>query len=523
MRGIYSNKTEMRHKVFTEIAKMAYDGSDMSRIEELPYEIVPGEVGKNYDNIFLERAIVGERLRATLGLPVRKMSEHAPLSDGVDATVIDEKYYDPPLVNIIKFACHSCPENKVFVTNACQGCIEHPCVEVCPKNAIHMQNGHSTIDEKACVKCGKCTSVCPYKAIVHQERPCAKACGMKAIKSDEYGRADIDYSLCVSCGMCLVSCPFSAIVDKSQIFQTVLALKSDTPVYAAVAPSFVRQFGEDVSPGKVRSALKTAGFCDMMEVAVGADLCAIQEADDFIENVPDKKKWLATSCCPSWSSMAKKLLPEYSDNISMSLTPMVLTARMIKKEHPKCKVVFIGPCAAKKLEASRKSVRSEVDFVLTFEEMMGIFDACGIDFDLATPLETPETSSALGKGFATGGGVVDAVVDAIHDIDPDREIKTARAEGLDECRKMLMLAKSGKYDGYLLEGMACPGGCMGGAGVLCDVMKATSSLKKEMENSTIKKPSDTKYKKYLDLITDENKTDKNKPDINMAVENKPSK
>ena len=160
MRGIYSNKTEIRHKVFTEIARMAFDGSELSRIEDLPYEIVPGEIGKYYNNIFLERAIVGERLRATMGLPIRKMSEHAPLSEGIDASAIDEKYYDPPLINIIKFACHACPENRVFVTNACQGCLEHPCTEVCPVDAIHIKHGKSVIDEEKCIKCVKCLNAC---------------------------------------------------------------------------------------------------------------------------------------------------------------------------------------------------------------------------------------------------------------------------------------------------------------------------------------------------------------------------
>ena len=228
MRGLYSSKTEIRLKVFTEIAKMAFESAPLSKIEDLPYEIVPGEIGKYYDNIFLERAIVGERLRATMGLPIRKMSEHAPLSEGIDASAIDEKYYDPPLINIIKFACHACPQNHVFITDACQGCLEHPCIEVCPKDAIHMEQGRSVIDEEKCIRCGKCLDACPYNAIVKQERPCAKACGMHAIGNDEYGRAEIDYDKCVSCGMCLVSCPFSAIVDKSQIYQTVLALKRVT-------------------------------------------------------------------------------------------------------------------------------------------------------------------------------------------------------------------------------------------------------------------------------------------------------
>lgn len=351
--------------------------------------------------------------------------------------------------------------------------------------------------------CGKCVNACPYNAIIKQERPCAAACGMNAIKSDEYGRADIDYDQCVSCGMCLVSCPFSAIVDKSQIFQTVLALKSDTPIYAAIAPSFVKQFGDKVTPEQVRAALKAVGFEDMVEVAIGADLCAVQEAADFMKEVPNEHPWLGTSCCPAWSVMAKKTYPEYADCISMALTPMVLTGRMTKKQHPDCKVVFIGPCAAKKLEASRKSVRSDIDFVLTFEEMMGIFDAKNIEFDKLEVEEPLNTSSSLGKGFAASGGVAAAVVNAINCLEPEREVKTVKAEGLKECKTMLAKAKAGMYDGYLLEGMACPGGCMGGAGVLADVRKATMGLEQQKKTSTFEKPSRSDYLKYLHLITKE--------------------
>ena len=201
--------------------------------------------------------------------------------------------------------------------------------------------------------------------------------------------------------------------------------------------------------------------------------------------------------------MAKKTYPEYAGYISMSLTPMVLTGRMIKKQHPECKVVFIGPCAAKKLEASRRSVRSDIDFVLTFEEMAGVFDAKGIDFDKLEVEESLQTSSSLGKGFAASGGVAAAVVNAIHCIDPEMEVKTVKAEGLSECKKMLAMAKSGRYDGYLLEGMACPGGCMGGAGVLADVRKATMALEQEKKQSDFEKPSHSDYLKYLDLITKE--------------------
>ena len=503
MRGLYSSKTEIRHKIFTEIARMAYEGQSPEMLEELPYKIVPGEIATYRDSIFLERAVVGERLRVAMGMSLRKVTEHAPISKGVEASVIEEKYYEPPLINVIKFACNSCPEKRVMITEGCQGCLEHPCVEVCPKKAVHMEGGRSHIDEDACIKCGKCLEACPYNAIIKQERPCSKACGMNAIGSDEYGRAEIDQDKCVSCGQCLVSCPFSAIVDKGQIFQTVMALKSETPVYAAIAPSFVRQFGADVTPEMVRAALKVLGFEDMVEVAIGADLCSLQEAEDFLENVPANQKWMGTSCCPAWSVMAKKTLPEYAHYISMSLTPMVLTARMIKKQHPECKVVFIGPCAAKKLEASRHSVRSDVDFVLTFEETMGLFDAKAVDFKSLEVEEPLQTSSALGKGFASSGGVAQAVVKVINEMRPDMEVKTVKAEGLAECKKMLMMAKAGRYDGYLLEGMACPGGCVGGAGVLSDARKTAMDLQKDMARSELKDPTETQYKDYLELITSE--------------------
>ena len=211
-------------------------------------------------------------------------------------------------------------------------------------------------------------------------RPCAAACGMKAIHSDEHGRADIDYNKCVSCGMCLVSCPFSAIVDKSQIFQTIMAINSGTPVYAAVAPAIAGQF-KGLPSNKIRNAFKALGFTDVVEVAVGADLCTVEEAKDFMEEVPEKQPFMATSCCPAWSVMAKKTFPDIAPYISMALTPMVLTGRLTKQHYPDCRVVFIGPCAAKKLEASRRSIRSDIDFVLTFEEVAGMFAAKEVDFN----------------------------------------------------------------------------------------------------------------------------------------------
>ena len=506
MRGVETRIQEIRHRIFTEVARMAYhtEWPVDKRIEELPYKIIPGEVGNYRNDVFLERAIVGERLRLAMGLPARSAAEHAPISDNIEAADRPETYYTPPLINIMKFACNGCPEKRVIVTEGCQGCLAHPCEEVCPKDAVKLDRmiGRSNIDQDKCIKCGRCASVCAYNAIIIQERPCAAACGMDAIHSDANGRADIDYEKCVSCGQCLVNCPFGAIADKSQIFQIIRAIQSGERVYAAVAPAFVGQFGSKVTPGKLRAAMKQLGFADIIEVAIGADLCATQEAIDFVQEVPEKLPFMATSCCPAWSVMAKKLFPEQAKCISMALTPMTLCARLIKSEHPKAKVVFIGPCAAKKLEAMRTDVRSDVDFVLTFEEMTGIFDAKHIDLASLTEETEINEASTDGRNFAVSGGVAQAVVDVIKERFPDREIKVEKAEGLKECRKLMMLAKAGKYNGYLLEGMGCPGGCVAGAGTMQPINKSQLAVNNYAKKATHRNANETEHVKELDKLVD---------------------
>ena len=507
MRGIYTPVTDIRRKVFTEVARMSYESNEMAdyakEIRDLPFKIMPGEDSSLRSSIFLERAIVSERIRLAMGLSLRPVTESVSATEDLEHSVIADKYYEPPLINVIKFACNKCPEKIIKVTSMCQGCLAHPCQEVCPKKAISFRNGRSHIDQDLCIKCGRCVTTCPYNAIVKVERPCAKACGVGAIRSDEHGRADIDYNKCVSCGMCLVNCPFGAIADKSQIFQVIRAIQSGERVYAAVAPAFVGQFGPKVTPGKLRAAMKALGFADVFEVAVGADLCATQEAIDFMQEVPEKLPFMATSCCPAWSMMAKKLFPEQADCISMALTPMTLTARLIKRHHKNAKVVFIGPCAAKKLEAMRTDIRSDVDFVLTFEEMTGIFDAKHLEVEKME--EDPDgvnDASMDGRNFAVSGGVARSVVDVIHKRFPDREIKIANAEGLKECRKLLTMAKAGKYNGYLLEGMACPGGCVAGAGTMQAIKKSQAAVNLYASKAKHKNSNETEHVKELDKLVD---------------------
>ena len=499
----YKSLVKIRRSVFKEVARIGFENPSIEEIESLPYKLLNADTKKNgqakyRESIFLERAIISERIRVAMGLPVRCADNYTLLTDGIHEAKTSNRYYEPPLVNIIDFACNACPRDSYYVTDACVGCLANPCANVCPKNAISIINGRSIIDQDLCIKCGKCKNVCPYSAIVHRERPCEKSCGMDAIESDEFGKAKINYDKCVSCGMCLVNCPFGAIVDKSQIYQTALALKSEE-VYAIIAPAFVGQFGPKVTLKNINNAMKALGFKGTYEVSIGADLCTIAEAHDFLENVPEKLKFMGTSCCPSWSVMAKKEFPEYKDNISMTLTPMVFTARLVKKEHPNAKIAFIGPCAAKKLEAGRKSVRSDVDFVLTFEELMGMFEAKNVDLNKLQDDPISNITSGDGRGFAVAGGVAQAVVNVIKDIDPTREVNVVSAKGLKECKQMLNEAVKGKYDGCLLEGMACPMGCISGAGTINQPNKTKAFVTLAQKETPLKHSSESKFKDLINL------------------------
>ena len=492
MRGIPSLITDIRKQVFAEVARMAYSG-DYTDMEDIPFKIVPGQSPLHRESVFLERAIAGERVRLAMGLSLQPVQTRTLLTEGMDQAAIAEQYYEPPLVNIIPYACHACPTKQYRVTELCQGCLASSCQRVCPKGAVKFVNGKSRIDQKLCIKCGKCARSCPYNAITYLERPCQAACGMDAIGVDEYGKACIDYDRCVSCGQCLVSCPFGAIVDKSQIYQVIRSILEGNEVVAIVAPSFVGQFGKDVTVPKFLTAMKQLGFADVVEVAVGADICTIEEARDFMEKVPEEQRFMATSCCPAWHSMIEKLFPGEMHKISMTLTPMVFTARMVKKDFPGCKVVFVGPCAAKKLEAIRADIRSDVDFVLTFEELQGMFEAKQIDFDTVEEQDYLNEGTSAGRGFAVSGGVAKAVTDLVHEQYPDMEIQTARAEGLRECRKLMMLAKAGKFKGCLLEGMACPGGCVAGAGTILPVDKAAKLVEKYSREAAAASPVESAY------------------------------
>lgn len=490
LRGIDTQVRQMRRRVFKEIANLAYHPDNLTDdMEALPYKIVDYEENDSVESVYRERAVVRERLRLAMGMSLRPENMPVHVSQGVELSNIDEKYYEPPLMQVIPSGCNACPENLYKVSDRCMACTAHPCQEVCPRNAITFKKGKSYIDQDKCIKCGKCKDACPYDAISHQERPCAAACGVGAIVTDKHGRAHIDTEKCVSCGMCMVSCPFGAIADKSQIFQLIRAMQSGRKIVAQVAPAFAGQFGPYVTADMLKTALKEFGFYDVYETAIGADVGCMAEAEHYAKEVATgNQPFSLTSCCPSWSVMAKTLFPETIDKISNELTPMVATARQIKKDYPDAGVVFIGPCASKKLEASRRTIRSDVDFVITFEELTGMFEARGILPDEIKAMDELNQASAAGRGYGVAGGVAGAIEACVKEYYPDVEVHIEHAEGLADCKKMLIQAKAGLKNGCLIEGMACPGGCIAGAGTNIAIRTAQKEVDAFQKKSNRKIP-----------------------------------
>lgn len=135
MRNLDTPVKQIRRKIFTEIAKAGFQSTDESLIhdiEAIPYNIVQ-EQAKYRDSIYRERAVASERVRLAMGLSLRPENKAVHLTDGVQASNIDEKYYEPPLMQVIPSACAACAPNKYEVSNMCKGCVAHPCLLVCPK------------------------------------------------------------------------------------------------------------------------------------------------------------------------------------------------------------------------------------------------------------------------------------------------------------------------------------------------------------------------------------------------------
>ena len=434
----------LKYKILREVARRAWNNTLTEEMPDIPKIIVPDGESTMRCCIYKERAIVLERMKVAMG------GDHT----------------NPNVIEVIDIACDECPVSGYDVTEVCRGCIAHRCEDVCRFDAISFdEHQKAHIDKSKCVNCGACSKVCPYSAIINRKRPCENACKIKAIHMGENKAAHIDNDECISCGACVYQCPFGAIADKSYILNVIDLIKKSAnnkkhKVYAVVAPSISSQFSY-AKLGQVISGIKKLGFYTVIEAALGADMVALAESKELKE-----KGFLTSSCCPAFVDYIHKYFPALVKDISHNLSPAATISKYIKSIDKDSKIVFIGPCTAKKAEYQKDEVRPYVDSVITFEELQALFDSKDIEIrELGE--DVLDNASYFGRIFARSGGLTDAVRQALieQNID-DSDFKPISCDGIEECRMALLKANKGILPNNFIEGMACVGGCIGGAGCL---------------------------------------------------------
>ena len=443
MRKFDTKVQYLKYKVLRQVAQEAWNDTLLQNLLDIPQKIVPGKTSTMRCCVYKERAILGERVKLAMG---------------------GDKE-NPNVIEVIDIACDECPAAGYEVTDSCRGCLAHRCEDVCKRGAISFDHNHvAHIDKSKCVECGQCAKVCPFAAIVNRKRPCQIACKVKAISINDDNAAKIDNNKCIQCGACVYQCPFGAINDKSYIINVIDILKKSQnnekyKVYAVVAPSISSQFTY-AKLGQVITGLKELGFFTVVEAALGADMVAMSEVKEL-----SKKEFLTSSCCPAFVQYIKSAFPALVPHISHNLSPMAMLAKYIKETDEGAKVVFIGPCTAKKAEAQLETVKPYVDSVLTFEELQALFDSKDIDITTLGE-DVLDNASYYGRIFARSGGLSDAVVQALTEQKIDFTVKSAVCDGIEACKTVLLKKSKNVLDANFIEGMACTGGCIGGAGCL---------------------------------------------------------
>lgn len=443
MRKFDTKVQYLKYKVLREVARQAWQDTLLENVLDIPKIIVPGKQPTMRCCVYKERAILAERVKLAMG-------------GSAD---------NPNVIEVIDIACDECPVGGYEVTNACRGCLAHRCEDVCRRGAISFDENHvAHIDKTKCVECGQCAKVCPYTAIVSRKRPCQNACKVKAISMNEEKAAAIDNGKCIACGACVYQCPFGAIMDKSYMLNVIDLLRKSEQgrsykLYAIVAPSISSQFNY-AKLGQVISGLKALGFHTVVEAALGADMVAEAESRELAE-----KGFLTSSCCPAFVTYIRQSFPQLLPLVSHNLSPMAAIARFIKETTPDAKTIFIGPCTAKKAEAQLDTVKPYIDAVLTFEELQALFDSR--DLDITTlPEDVLDNASYFGRIFARSGGLSDAVAEGLKEQRIDFDLKPCVCDGIEACRMALLKKSKNALDANFIEGMACLGGCIGGAGCL---------------------------------------------------------
>ncbi len=431
---------QLKHDVVQEVCRLAWEGKLDEEREQIPYRMIPGPQATFRCCIYKEREIIRQRVR---------------LAEGKSPTGTRSNN----MVQVIQAACEECPIASYIVTDNCRRCMGHACQNSCNFGAISIGPNRAYIDPNKCRECGKCAQACPYNAIAHLERPCKKVCPADAITYDQYGICKIDEDKCIRCGICIHNCPFGAIGTKASVVDVIRDIKAGKRVVAMLAPATEGQFGPDITMQSWRTALKKAGFADMVEVGLGGDMTAAAEAEEWAQAYKEGRK-MTTSCCPAFVNLIKLHYPTLAENMSSTVSPMCGVSRYLKQQDPSTVTVFVGPCIAKKSEINLHGIENNADYVLTYGEIRSLMYGKGIELEPEPVGE--QQSSVFGKRFGNGGGVAAAVLQCFREMGEDISPEVMKCNGAAECKKALLLMKAGKLPADFIEGMVCEGGCVGG-------------------------------------------------------------
>ena len=454
-----NNVMIVRHGLLAKLVKLWREDKLVEGIDRLPIELSPRKSKvKGRCCIHKERAVWKYKSLPLLGFDMNdEEDELTPLSDYARRALGRKGATKENIMCVVDEACSSCVSVNYEITNLCRGCVARSCYMNCPKDAIHFKkNGQAEIDHDKCISCGKCHQSCPYHAIVYIPVPCEEACPVGAITKDEYGVEHIDESKCIYCGKCLNSCPFGAIFEISQVFDILQSIRRGEQVVALVAPAFLAQY--DAPTEQVYGAIKAVGFSEIVEVAQGAMITTEKEAAELAEKIEEGQPFMTTSCCPSYVEMAEKHVPYLKKYISSTRSPMYYTAQIAKEKYPNAKLVFVGPCIAKRKEARRDDL---VDYVLTFEELHSIFLGMKIDIAQQQNYTVEQSAIRAAHGFAQGGGVTAAVKEHLGE---KFNYSTLQIANMTKKNVALLkaYAKTSKSPAQFIEVMVCEGGCISG-------------------------------------------------------------
>lgn len=472
-----NNVMIVRHGLLTKLVKLWKENRLVDEIDNLPIKLSPRKSKvRGRCCVHKERAVWKYKSFPLMGFDMSdEKDELTPLSHYANEALTRTENKKDNLLCVIDEACSSCIQVNYEITNLCRGCVARSCYMNCPKNSIDFkENGQAKIDHHTCISCGICHQSCPYHAIVYMPVPCEEACPVKAISKDEYGVEHIDETKCIYCGKCINSCPFGAIFEISQVFDILQCLRRKEQVVAIVAPSILAQFKAPVE--NVYGALSEMGFSDVVEVAQGAMETIRHEAEELKEKLDEGQPFMTTSCCPAYVQLAEKHIPDLKKYISSTGSPMYYTARIVKEKYPDAKIVFIGPCVAK-----RKEVKTDgcVDYCMTFEEVGSVLDGLDIKVETSRPFSVLFTAVREAHGFAQSGGVINAVKVYLKD---DPEVNAVQIADLHKKNVALLraYAKTGKSPAQFIEVMACEGGCVTGPCTHNDNSAAKKQLIKEL-------------------------------------------